>query len=86
MTWFFFNSNVSIEVKYHVQHEIVSGLKYNHTVKRKGLPVDKVNEMIGSYAPRKEIYTYKTDEEEAPSGFQMEPLRALARKGTKHRT
>jgi len=58
-----------IEVKYHVQHEIVSGLKYNHNIKRKGIPVDKVNEMIGSYAPRKDIYTYKTEEEEAPSGM-----------------
>jgi len=58
-----------IEVRYHVQHEIVAGLKYEQVVSRKGIRVDKDKVMIGSYGPRKEHYTYKSEEEEAPSGM-----------------
>ena len=60
-----------IEVRYHVQHEIVAGLKYEQVVSRKGIRVDKDKVMIGSYGPRKEHYTYKSEEEEAPSGIQI---------------
>jgi len=58
-----------IEVSYHVQHEIVSGLKYEQTVKCKGITVDKDSVMIGSYAPRKQHYIYKTEEENAAKGM-----------------
>jgi len=58
-----------IELIYHVQHEIVSGLRYSQKLTRKGIPVGKENVMIGSYAPRKEHYTYKSDEEDAPKGM-----------------
>merc|ERR1712038_394526 len=62
-------SQYHIEVRYHVQHEIVSGLKYTQVVSRKGIKLDKDKVMMGSYGPRKEHYTYKSEEEEAPSGM-----------------
>lgn len=58
-----------VEVLYHVQHEIVSGLKYKQVVKCKGIKVDEDGIMIGSFAPRKEHYTYKSVEEEAQKGM-----------------
>jgi len=58
-----------VEMVYHVQHEIVSGLRYAQKLSRKGIPVGKDNVMIGSYAPRKEHYTYKSDDEDAPKGM-----------------
>merc|ERR1711976_65090 len=58
-----------IELIYHVQHEIVSGLRYSQKLSRKGIPMGKENVMIGSYAPRKDHYTYKSDEEDAPKGM-----------------
>ena len=52
-----------------MNNEIVSGLRYSQVVKRKGIAVDKVDVMVGSYAPKAEMYSYKTDTEEAPSGM-----------------
>jgi len=54
---------------FNVNNEIVSGLRYNQVVKRKGIAIDKADVMVGSYAPKAEMYTYKTDVEEAPSGM-----------------
>ena len=42
-----------------VNNEIVSGLRFNQVVKRKGIAVDKTDVMVGSYAPKNEDYTYK---------------------------
>ena len=58
-----------VQVIYYVQHEIVSGLKYEQTVKCKGIKVDSDSVMIGSYGPRKENYVYKSTEEEAAKGM-----------------
>lgn len=55
-----------------VQHQVLSGLKYVQTLKRKGIPLGKDQEMIGSYAPStvdKPTYTKKFAPEEAPSGM-----------------
>lgn len=52
-----------------VNNEIVSGLRFNQVVKRKGIAVDKIDVMVGSYAPKADDYTYKTDLDEAPSGM-----------------
>lgn len=62
-------SNFHVEVLYYVQHEIVSGLRYEQTVKVKGIPVDKDSVMIGSFGPRKENYVYKSTEEVAAKGM-----------------
>ncbi|EMG49147.1 RDI1 Rho GDP-dissociation inhibitor [Candida maltosa Xu316] len=59
-------------VKFRVQHEIITGLKYLHSVKRGGIRVDKVEEPLGSYAPNtvdKPFYERKFTEVEAPSGM-----------------
>ncbi|KAG0049065.1 hypothetical protein BGZ83_006072 [Gryganskiella cystojenkinii] len=39
-----------LKVLFKVQHEVVSGLKYRHVIKRGPITVDKTEEMIGSYA------------------------------------
>ncbi|KIX08560.1 uncharacterized protein Z518_03216 [Rhinocladiella mackenziei CBS 650.93] len=55
-----------------VQHQVLSGLKYIQSLKRKGIPLGKDQEMIGSYPPNttdKPTYTKKFAPEEAPSGM-----------------
>ncbi|XGW32466.1 hypothetical protein V3C99_017201 [Haemonchus contortus] len=54
---------------FYVQREIVTGLKYVHKVSRHGVQVLKENFMVGSYAPKKELQSYTTPVEEAPSGM-----------------
>jgi len=59
-------------VKFRVQHEIITGLKYLHSVKKAGIRVDKLEEPLGSYAPNttdKPFYERKFTEVEAPSGM-----------------
>ncbi|CAG8711020.1 14198_t:CDS:2 [Acaulospora morrowiae] len=58
-----------MKVKFRIQHDVVSGLKYLQVVKRKGIKVDKTEEMIGSYGPSDEPYEKKFLLEEAPSGL-----------------
>ncbi|KAL0086026.1 immunoglobulin E-set, partial [Phycomyces blakesleeanus] len=58
-----------MKVKFRVQHEVVSGLKYLQIVKRRGITVDKTEEMIGSYGPSADAYEKKFQLEEAPSGM-----------------
>jgi Rho GDP-dissociation inhibitor len=65
-------SRFTMVAKFKVQHEILSGLHYVQTVKRKGLRVGKTSEMIGSFAPNTEktpVYVKNFAEEEAPSGM-----------------
>lgn len=55
-----------------VQHEVLSGLKYVQQVKRKGIPVGKDQEMIGSFPPNttdKRVHEKVFAPEEAPSGM-----------------
>lgn len=40
-----------LKVSFKIQHDVVSGLKYLHVVKRGGIRVDKMQEMVGSYGP-----------------------------------
>jgi len=67
--------NVGITFK--VNHGIITGVRYIQVVKRSGVKVDKLEQMLGSYAPHKEgePYTKNFDPEESPSGM-------LARSGT----
>jgi Rho GDP-dissociation inhibitor len=58
-----------LKIKFKIQHEVVSGLKYIHVVKRKGIKVDRDEEMIGSFGPKLEPYEKKFAAEVAPSGF-----------------
>jgi len=58
-----------IRIEFYVQHEIVTGLKYVQKTSRKGIQVDKMTHMVGSYAPKKELQSYTTPIEDAPSGM-----------------
>lgn len=61
-----------LNVKFRVQHEIITGLKYLHSVKKTGIRVDKLEEPLGSYAPStkdKPFYERSFTEVEAPSGM-----------------
>ncbi|KAI6207218.1 hypothetical protein M3Y99_01861100 [Aphelenchoides fujianensis] len=57
-----------LQFDFHVQREIVCGLKYLHKVSRSIVPVAKEKYMIGSYGPSKEVVSYTTPWENAPSG------------------
>lgn len=58
-----------IKLTFRVQHEIVSGLRYHHTVSRKGINVDKQSYMVGSYGPKSEPHSYICPVDEAPKGM-----------------
>jgi len=58
-----------LRIEFHIQREIVTGLKYIQKVSRVGVQVDKEEYMLGSYGPRTEIQSYTTPVEEAPCGM-----------------
>ncbi|KAK9472369.1 immunoglobulin E-set [Dipodascopsis tothii] len=61
-----------VKIRFRVQHEIITGLRYLQLVKRKGLRVDKSDEVCGSYSPNtvdRPEYEKTFLEEEAPSGM-----------------
>lgn len=58
-----------IRIDFICQREIVQGLKYVQKTSRKGIPVDTMTHMVGSYAPKNVIQSYTTPIEEAPSGL-----------------
>lgn len=61
-----------LQIKFRVQHEIITGLKYLHSVKKAGIRVDKLEEPLGSYAPNttdKPFYEKSLGAVEAPSGM-----------------
>lgn len=65
-------SKYHLVVKFRVQHEIVTGLKYLQSVKRAGIRLDKIQEVCGSYSPNtleKPYYEKSFAVEEAPSGM-----------------
>ncbi|SPC64501.1 probable rho GDP dissociation inhibitor [Ustilago sp. UG-2017b] len=59
----------SVKIRFSVGSDILSGLKYVQVVKRAGIKVDKMEEMIGSYGPRAEPYEKTFASSEAPSGM-----------------
>ncbi|EPX74788.1 rho GDP dissociation inhibitor Rdi1 [Schizosaccharomyces octosporus yFS286] len=63
------DSEYRIGVRFRVQHELISGLRYVQVVRRVGMTVDKSSIMIGSYSPNEAPYAFTTEPEEAPSGF-----------------
>ncbi|RMD44919.1 hypothetical protein DV735_g217, partial [Chaetothyriales sp. CBS 134920] len=61
-----------MKAEFVVQHQVLSGLKYVQQLKRKGIPLGKDQEMIGSYSPNttdKPVHVKKFATEEAPSGL-----------------
>ncbi|KAI5829846.1 E set domain-containing protein [Schizophyllum commune Tattone D] len=67
----------NVRIQFKVNHSIISGVRYMQVVKRAGVRVDKMEQMLGSYGPSPEgrPYTKDFDPEESPSGM-------LARSGT----
>jgi len=58
-----------IRIDFIVQREIVTGLKYQQKIYRHSIQVEKMNQMVGSYAPKLEMQSYTTPLEEMPSGM-----------------
>ncbi|XP_075254018.1 rho GDP-dissociation inhibitor 1-like [Convolutriloba macropyga] len=58
-----------IEFEFIVENDIVTGLRYHHVVKRKGVRVDKESHMLGSYGPKPEPHSITIAENEMPKGM-----------------
>jgi Rho GDP-dissociation inhibitor len=58
-----------LEFKFEILNELVSGLTYANRVWRGKLQVAKAKEMLGSFAPQEEPYSYVTEEEVTPKGM-----------------
>ncbi|KAH9943308.1 rho GDP-dissociation inhibitor, partial [Epithele typhae] len=69
----------NVRINFKVNHSIISGVRYMQVVKRSGVKVDKMEQMLGSYGPhpKGEAYVKNFDAEESPSGM-------IARSGTYH--
>ncbi|KAJ1310988.1 hypothetical protein OPQ81_009497 [Rhizoctonia solani] len=65
----------SVGMKFVIENDVISGLRYLHVVKRAGIKVDKIDQMIGSYGPKAEQQSATFITEESPEGM-------LARSGT----
>ncbi|XP_040918575.1 rho GDP-dissociation inhibitor 3 isoform X2 [Toxotes jaculatrix] len=58
-----------LKIHFKVNREIVAGLRYHHVTYRKGIRVDKVSYMVGSYGPRAEEHEFLSPSDEAPKGM-----------------
>ncbi|XP_034046253.1 rho GDP-dissociation inhibitor 3 [Thalassophryne amazonica] len=58
-----------MKIHFKVNKEIVAGLKYMHVTTRRGVKVEKVVYMVGSYGPREEEHEFVTPLDEAPKGM-----------------
>jgi Rho GDP-dissociation inhibitor len=61
--------NYQVKILFYVQREIVQGLKYFQKTYKAGIRVDNSTFMVGSFGPKKEIQSYTTAMEQAPSGM-----------------
>ncbi|XP_037333010.2 rho GDP-dissociation inhibitor 3 [Pungitius pungitius] len=57
-----------LKIHFKVNREIVAGLRYHHVTSRKGITVDKVSHMVGSYCPKEEEHEFLCAAEQAPGG------------------
>ncbi|WOL12347.1 rho GDP-dissociation inhibitor 1-like [Canna indica] len=62
-------SHYRLKFTFFVSNNIVSGLRYTNTVWKTGVKVDRTKEMLGTFSPQLETYTYETPEETTPSGL-----------------
>ncbi|XP_066319343.1 rho GDP-dissociation inhibitor 1-like [Miscanthus floridulus] len=69
--WFTLKEGSPYRLKFtfSVSNNIVSGLRYINTVWKTGLKVDRAKEMLGTFSPQLEPYTYVTAEDTTPSGM-----------------
>ncbi|KAH3902698.1 probable Rho GDP-dissociation inhibitor [Saccharomycodes ludwigii] len=62
----------NLRITFKIQHEIITGLRYVQYIKKAGIPIDKIDDQLGSYAPNtvnKQEYIVTLPEVEAPTGF-----------------
>ncbi|CAL9150437.1 rho GDP-dissociation inhibitor 1-like [Musa acuminata AAA Group] len=62
-------SHYRLKFAFAVSNNIVSGLRYTNTVWKTGVKVERTKEMLGTFSPQPEPYTYETPEETTPSGL-----------------
>lgn len=62
-------SVTNLRVVFKVKNDCVYGLKFVNNVYKHFMKVEKYDEMMGSFAPKKEIQTADLPGEETPSGF-----------------
>ncbi|XP_076902370.1 rho GDP-dissociation inhibitor 1-like [Bidens hawaiensis] len=69
--WFTLKEGCHYHLKFsfQVSHNIVAGLKYTNNVWKTGVRVYNIKEMLGTFSPQLEPYTYETPEETTPSGY-----------------
>jgi len=68
----------TVRITFEVNHSVVSGVRYIQLVKRSGIKVGKLEQMLGSFGPNPEGKPHEGKfEEESPSGL-------VARSGTYH--
>ncbi|OEL19362.1 Rho GDP-dissociation inhibitor 1 [Dichanthelium oligosanthes] len=69
--WFTLKEGSAYRLKFTfaVAGNIVSGLCYTNTVWKTGIRVDSTKEMLGTFSPQAQPYTYLTPEEATPSGI-----------------
>ncbi|GJM86655.1 hypothetical protein PR202_ga02534 [Eleusine coracana subsp. coracana] len=69
--WFTLKEGSPYRLKFtfSVSNNIVSGLRYTNTVWKTGIKVDRNKEMLGTFSPQLEPYTYLTPEDTTPSGM-----------------
>lgn len=58
-----------IKIEFHVQRDIISGLKFVQSAYKGPLRTDKSSYMLGSRAPKSELQEYTSEKELAPSGM-----------------
>ncbi|KAJ7591208.1 immunoglobulin E-set [Mycena floridula] len=60
----------NVRITFKVNHSIISGVRYIQVVKRAGVKVDKLEQMLGSYGPSPtgESYSKNFDPDTSPSG------------------
>ncbi|CCF56409.1 hypothetical protein KAFR_0B01110 [Kazachstania africana CBS 2517] len=66
------NSIYKLKIKFKVQHEIITGLRYVQNIRKAAINIDTIDDHLGSYAPNtksKPFYEVELPESEAPSGF-----------------
>ncbi|XP_062232363.1 rho GDP-dissociation inhibitor 1-like [Phragmites australis] len=62
-------STYSFRFSFTVSNNIVSGLRYTHTVWKTGVRVENQKVMLGTFSPQQESYTYEAEEDTTPSGI-----------------
>ncbi|XP_018681729.2 rho GDP-dissociation inhibitor 1-like isoform X2 [Musa acuminata AAA Group] len=61
-------SKYRLRLTFTVRHNIVSGLTYSNVVWKRGIKVDQIKGMLGTFAPRRDPYEHLLEEETTPSG------------------